>query len=152
MIREATDIEIVQVMANLRQEDYEELFYSSSFDNEQDFLMDMTQVVHYMGCDVCLIGNEPVMLGGINPVRHGVFNIWGFGTDRAEEAMVQITKRAQEYITEAFDMGAHRIQAASRCGHKQAHRWLSLVGLIRESKMVGFGSDGSDYYMYAVTR
>lgn len=91
---------------------------------------------------------EPVVMGGLILLRPGVARSWMTGTDRWPYVVREVTRYCRKVMAAILEADIHRIETVSASWHEEAHRWYRLLELERESIMVGYGADGSDFFMF----
>ena len=95
-------------------------------------------------------GDEPIALYGCRPMWPGVWSMWFLATDNISKIGKSVTAHARDVIVPGlFREGAHRLECRSMEGHVEAHRWLGVLGAIREGTNYGFGRGGEDFHVYA---
>lgn len=95
----------------------------------------------------------PVLIGGFEPVRPGVFHGWQMavadGWERYGRAFHKLSVRLMDNL---LADGAHRIQACPLLSRHAAHAWYLRAGMRNEGILRGYCTDGSDAVMFARTR
>lgn len=103
---------------------------------------------------VVLEGDMPVLLGGFDPLRTGVYEAWLVGTDEAwsrhGHAFTRICRRAIDQILHA---DGHRVQVCALASRTAAHDWYErFLGMEREGVHKRHGANGEDFIMFAKVR
>jgi len=95
----------------------------------------------FVGVDAA---NKPIMAGGFEPLRPGVFELWAVGTTEGwEKHWRTITLTCNRLIRDTFAGGAHRVQIVALASRTQAHDWYERgLKLRREGEHPGFFADG----------
>lgn len=101
-----------------------------------------------------LEGDRPVLLGGFDPLRSGVYEAWLVGTDEAwskhGHAFTRICRRA---INQLLHDGAHRVQVIALDSRKAAHTWYQRgLGFEFEGLLRGHCANGEDAVMFSRVR
>lgn len=139
---------VAHIAYNLRQADREELaanmwgFNSSAIARQ---LID--QAAH--GFVACADDGVPVAVLAVVPWWPGVYQAAMFATPRWPEVALSVTRHALKVWSPAIRaLGVRRAHAFSHAEHKQAHRWLELLGGVCEGRMERFGAGGEDFLIY----
>jgi hypothetical protein len=94
----------------------------------------------------------PVLLGGFEPIRPGVYECWLAGSlDAWTQHWRTFTRVCRRLLADLFANGAHRVQTCALASRTAAHRWYASVGLAREGVLHGYGATGADFIMFART-
>lgn len=98
--------------------------------------------------------NKPILLGGFEPMRAGVYRAWLLGTpegwDAHWHAMTRICRRLCDGL---FADGAHRIEVVALASRTEAHGWYEAgLRMTREGHHPGYFADGQAAVTYAITR
>lgn len=96
-------------------------------------------------------GNMPVVAGGFEPLRPGVYSGWMVGTtegwSRYWRAITRHTRRLHDKV---LSEGAHRIEIIAKASRVFAHDWYERGLLMeREGVLRGYCADGSDAVMFS---
>lgn len=146
MIVKATSEHLSFVLSHLRDSDREELVLTQWGDN-------LSEIRHAPGAQYAVMRDGvPVCVFGVVPLFPGVGQAWLIGTDEIGKSGVEVAHACQKVVNTLLDCHMHRIQAFSAGFYTQAHRWLERIGFHRESTLRKFGKEGSDFYVFAVTR
>lgn len=96
----------------------------------------------------------PVLLGGFEPQRNGVYEGWHMATQDAwAKHWRAFTKISVRLMDDLFANGAHRIQTCALISRTQAHRWYErALGMACEGVQYGYFADGQDGVMFARVR
>jgi hypothetical protein len=99
-------------------------------------------------------GNLPVVIGGFEPVRPGVYQTWMAGTDEGWTRYWRgITKMARQLVTHMLETDAQRVQDVALASRRRAHEWYRrALGMHYEGTHAAFYADGSDAVCYARVR
>lgn len=146
MIVKATSEHLSFVLSHIRDSDRKELLLTQWGDS-------ISEISHAPGAQYAVLRDGlPVCVFGVVPLFPGVGQGWLIGTDEIGKSGVEVAHACQTVVNTLLDGHMHRIQADSAEFHTQAHTWLELIGFSRESRMVGFGKDGTDFFRYAICR
>ncbi len=95
---------------------------------------------------------HPVLLGGFEPIRPGVFEGWHMATDDGWQKYGPLFHRlCIRLMNNLFANGAHRIQTCALTSRIQAHAWYERIGMMNEGVLSGYCTDGQDGVMFART-
>lgn len=102
----------------------------------------------------CALDDRPVCCLGWAELHPGVLEAWAYGTDEFPKVSTELTKFVKRQLRPSLlgQLGIHRMQAISRSDHVKAHRWLGVLGFVKESVLSAYGSDGADYIMFRASR
>lgn len=88
---------------------------------------------------------RPVVVGGFEPARPGVFDVWQAGTDAGwAQHGRSITRWSGRLIRDVLKGGAHRLQVTALASRTQAHAWYEALGFECEGVRRGYCADGQD--------
>ena len=101
-----------------------------------------------------LEGDRPVLLGGFDPLRRGVYEAWLVGTDEAwakhGHAFTRICRRA---IAQILHSDGHRVQVCALSSRTAAHDWYQRgLGMKFEGVQKRFVANGDDIHLFAKVR
>jgi len=103
--------------------------------------------------NVSLSNGVPVAAWGACYIRPNVWSVWMFSTDRWPEVALTVTRNIRkEMMPSMIDSGAVRAECWSMEGHDVAHRWLGVLGAVRECSVEDYGSNRKTYFCYSWTR
>jgi hypothetical protein len=92
----------------------------------------------------------PVLAGGFEPLRPGVFEGWHVGTDAgwAEHgrSFVRVCRRL---LTQILAGDAHRVQTVALASRTHAHRYYAALGMRCEGVLAKHFTDGQDGHLFA---
>ncbi len=97
---------------------------------------------------------HPVLAGGFEPVRAGVYECWMMGTQegwaRYGFTFNRVARRLMRGLLESH---AHRLQAVVLAELAHVHGWHGKgMGMVNEGIQHGYCANGADVVMFAVTR
>ena len=102
---------------------------------------------------VALTGGIPVAVVGVTPVRERLWCAWMLTTDRWPEVALSVTKHVRRKIIPFLtDRGVNRVEARAIAGHKEAHRWLELLGAVDGGALEDYGHHRETYHLFSWTR
>lgn len=144
---------ILHICANLRDADRSEIFGLMWEDDPH--VMANGLLARPLGMtDVFCVDDEPVSILGTIPYWPGVWEVFAFGTDKWDKAVISLTKRAFRFMVPAiYNAGGHRAQCWSEATHTDAHKWLTgVMHAQHEATARGYGKAGQDYHLYSWDR
>lgn len=95
----------------------------------------------------------PVLLGGFEPKRRGVYEAWLVGTtDGWDKYWRRFTRECGRQVDAMLTMHAHRIEVYALENMVRVHAWYETIGFAREATLKGYCADGRDAVMYARVR
>ena len=102
---------------------------------------------------VALYSGEPVAAWGASEIRPQCWNVWMFATDKWSKVALSVTRDLKKTIIPTFiDVGAVRADCWSMDGHDVAHRWLEVLGAVRECSVEDYGPTRKTFHCYSWTR
>ncbi len=146
-------LDVEYVCLHLRAADAREVFGVRHDDNPMSLAMETVEVVHAHGFGrVFYREGRPAAVCGAAERHPGVWVAFAYGTDEFGLVAGAVSRYALGELRSALMLaGAHRLEAQSRSDHVRAHAWLEWLGASRESVLVGYGSDGADYFNFVWT-
>ncbi len=95
--------------------------------------------------------NLPFLVGGLIPIRKGVYEAWLAGTMEGwEKHGFAITRFCRKQVDDLLKTEAHRVHVVSLAGRNHAHEWYERgIGMKREGVLKGYFSNGADAVMFA---
>ena len=92
---------------------------------------------------------EPVAIAGAIQSHPGNFGLFGFGTDRWDDAWRMVTLVLKRDMLPALhELKMRRAQAMSPQHHLKTHKWLRFLGAQEEVRMSAWGVGGEDFRMF----
>ena len=102
---------------------------------------------------VALCGGVPVSAYGAAEIRPKFWTVWMFATDRWPDVALKVTRAIKkDLIPELERRGCNRAECWSSEDHHLAHRWLEVLGAIKECSAEDYGPEKNTYYCYSWTR
>jgi len=147
----ATYADVVFIARRLRADDYAEIMPLTWSRKPEDLAL---RTIASGGIStVALSGGVPVSVYGAAEIRPKFWTVWMFATDRWPEVALKVTRAITRDLTPEFKrLGCSRAECWSIEGHDVAHRWLEVLGAVRECAAEDYGPDGNTYYCYSWTR
>lgn len=139
--------EILYVCAHMREKSRQEILgmWDGGVEQFGDFLT-ATEGFKWVG----YAEGRPAALIGAYPLHRGVWGLFGLGTEDWTLIWREVTSVARRDMLRAVtETGAHRAECITRADHDDTHRWLKLLGAKHKVDLPRYGSDGSDYVMFA---
>jgi hypothetical protein len=83
--------------------------------------------------------------------RPNVATLLFFATDDFGGAVAaDFTRFVKQRLFPGYvEKGVHRIECAALAEYDEMHRWLKVLGLVREAVMLGFGRGGETYMQFS---
>ena len=101
---------------------------------------------------VALLGENPVAVFGAKEIRPKFWNVFMFATDQWPRVALSVTKNILRVIRpHMIESGAVRADCWSIDGHTDAHRWLELLGAVREATLADYGPTRKNFHCYSWT-
>lgn len=147
MIEECSKDALLHVLGNLRDMDRKEV--RATWPNISDeglagFLLASSRFSFSVMCE-----GVPVAAGGVCAVSQGVGSLWFLSTDSIRHVIFALTRTFKREILEVLShMGFHRAEVRTIKGHRQAHRWIEILGGVKESRLKNFGANKETFYLY----
>jgi hypothetical protein len=135
----------MEVAANMRAKDHEEIFQirwnDSLFDLVQDCLWSKFSWV-------AALDGKPTAVIGASPRHPGAWSAFMFATDGFPKIQRDLTKFARRVIIKTLvDQGERHLQCYSLGTHKVAHNWLEWMGATSVD-VPNYGKGGEDYKLF----
>ena len=102
-----------------------------------------------------LVGESgPLVIGGFDMIRPGVWQDWLFSTPEAWSPPYwrSVTKACRRVMDGMLNSQAHRLQCLSLASRTRAHEWYRPLGLRLEGTLREYGVNGEDALMFARLR
>lgn len=95
------------------------------------------------------LDDRPVVAIGAVQQWPGNFVGFAFATDEFPKVAVTATRFVRRVLLPTCrNMGMKRAEARTIVSHTESHRWLEVVGAVRESRLKSWGKHGEDFYVY----
>ena len=111
---------------------------------------------HLRECPKWVLSTDagPVVVGGFDMIRPGVWQDWLFSTPAAwsPENWRGVTRACRRVMDAMLNSQGHRLQCLSLASRTRAHRWYRPLGLQLEGTLRGYGVNGEDALMFARLR
>jgi hypothetical protein len=151
----AFDIEAAcHVIAHMRQIDRDEIYATPHVRDEVDLLAAVLLASeHEPGKGQVFTfytdAGVPVALMGWTENAPGLANVWCFGTDDWQSAILSMTKNVHRVIVpELIRSGVARAECAALASRADTAKWLPMLGLKPEAVLAGFGHQREDFILY----
>lgn len=93
--------------------------------------------------------DTPVAMFGAAAQGSTTVTAWMMGTRKSWRAVPQITRFIRGPLADHLkQQGFVWAEARSQVGHDVAHRWLTRLHAYVVAELPGYGSDGSDFYLF----
>lgn len=95
----------------------------------------------------------PYYVAGFSIINSGVAMAWSMSTDKCGKHVMEMTRISRAVIRSLMkDSGIHRVQMMCMATRSTARRWFEALGASHEATFKGYGRNGEDFVMYAITR
>lgn len=146
-------INVTWVARNMRQADAAELF-ATRYDDDPDALA--VDILTRWGPMWWVAGNahtqRPVAVIGATERWPGMWQVGMFATDEFGQIGLGLTKWVAQRMIPTIretQFGVRRAEAFSIEGHDVAHRWLEMLGAVRDPvPLDGYGKGGETFHRY----
>lgn len=92
---------------------------------------------------------EPVAALGAVECWPGTWQPWAFGTERFNEVALGLTRFVRrEMIPALARLGWRTAECFSMAGHEESHRWLGIIGAVRDREVPSYGKNGEDFVRF----
>jgi len=103
--------------------------------------------------NVALSSGRPVAAWGATMTRPQMWTVWMFSTDRWPDVALTVTRNIRRVMMPSMiESGAVRADCWSMDGHDTAHRWLEVLGALRECSIEDYGATRKTFHCYSWTR
>lgn len=103
--------------------------------------------------NVALCSGRPVAAWGAAMQRPKMWSVWMFSTDLWPHVALTVTRNIRRVMMpEMIEAGAVRADCWSMEGHDIAHRWLEVLGALRECSVEDYGATRKTFHCYSWTR
>lgn len=143
---------VLYVARHMREMDKREI-YALRFADEPFHLMNDVMAQPHFSWIGWHQGLPCAVFGGME-IHPGVWSMFMFATDDFPKIALGVTRFAKNGLLPQLwgRLSAHRLQAHSHEGHRDAHRWLKRLGCEKEAVLRGYGRDGSDYGLWVLRK
>lgn len=147
-------MDVAMVAAHMRERDVVEFLATSTAVDRADLALHLTR--RYGQSDELIaarFNGEAVAIGGCIQHRPNVVTLLFFATDAFPHIALGLTRFiTKRLFPEVKAAGAHRIECVSHAEHRDAHRWIRMLGLRQEAELRGFGRHGETFLQFAWVR
>lgn len=150
-IEPLTELAVARVALSMRPADEREIFATRW---AYDPLGVARQIAQFatIGFVACL-DRAPVAVVAAMPVAPTVLSVGMFATEDWPKVALSTTRFARQLIRAAVSEGQiHRAECRSIEGHHTAHRWLEMLGAVREAPLPDMGRNRETFFLYAWRR
>jgi hypothetical protein len=134
---------------NMREIDRHEIYANLPTSNPIEWANWVFHNVAKNGCAwIAALDGRPTAVMGIYENFPGNWEIFSFGTPDYIRVLVAFKPKWYLMIDYLRDHGGHRLQCRSLATHKEAHRFLKLMGFAPEAVLQAFGRDREDYILF----
>lgn len=98
-------------------------------------------------------GVVPVATWGASRIRPKVVTVWMFATDLWPKVALSVTRHINRVVMPTLiDAGCVRAECWTHSNHHVAHKWLSILGAVREATVEDYGQNRVPYHCYSWTK
>ena len=102
---------------------------------------------------VARFGAVPVATWGASRTRPKVVSVWMFATDRWPKVALTVTRHINRVVMPALiEDGCVRAECWTHANHHAAHKWLEILGAVREATVEDYGQNRVPYHCYSWTK
>lgn len=143
--------DVVYIARNMRELDAEEILPLTWSGKPEDLAMGICASGGI--ASVALSLGRPVATWGATMIRPQFWTVWMFSTDRWPDVALTVTRNIRRVMMPLLiDSGAVRADCWSMDGHDTAHRWLEVLGALRECSVEDYGATRKTFHCYSWTR
>lgn len=97
-----------------------------------------------------LHNDEPIAIVGWYLISPGVLQVWSLISDGVSQCPIAFHKSVRLLIEHGFErFELRRMQMSVRLGFGPGWKWAKALGFNCEGVMKKYGTDGSDYWLFA---
>lgn len=147
MVQAELKFEDVEYIAkNMREWDKREI-YASHWHDDPTELAKETMPHHLFAWTFGL--DRPIAAVGAICMWPGVWTVWMFATDEFHLIALPLTKFIKRKMMPALYPFAHRVECKTIEGHKEAQKWLDMLGAKREDGILEkYGKNKDNFIVY----
>jgi hypothetical protein len=150
-IIDARYADVVYVARNMRELDAEEIWPVTIAKTPETLALGVVSGGNLKF--VAGFGAVPVATWGASPVRPGVVSVWMFATDQWPKVALAVTRHIKkELIPALIDAGCVRAECWTHSNHNIAHKWLEILGAVKEATVEDYGLNRVPYHCFSWTR
>tara|TARA_R100001594_G_scaffold26371_2_gene51143 strand:+ start:4001 stop:4576 length:576 start_codon:yes stop_codon:yes gene_type:complete len=143
--------DVVEIARNMRLSDAEEIWPVTIVKTPETLAV--ATVAGYGLKYVARYGAVPVATWGATEIRPQVASVWMFATDRWPKVALSVTRHINKTVMSILmSEGYVRAECWSHDNHHVAHRWLELLGAVREATVEDYGQNRVPYHCYSWTK
>lgn len=102
------------------------------------------------GCVAATSDGTPAAVVAATEAYPGVYQVGMYATKDWPKVALGLTKWTLRVMRPALlQAGGHRMECRSIDSHDQAHRWLEMLGAVRECVLPDCGKDRETFFQYA---
>ena len=150
-IIDARYADVVYVARNMRKLDAEEIWPVTIAKTPETLALG---IAHGAGLRFVVgYGAGPVATWGASPIRPGVVSVWMFATNQWPKVALAVTRHIKkQLIPVLIDAGFVRAECWSHVNHHVAHKWLEILGAVKEATVEDYGPNRVPYHCFSWTR
>jgi hypothetical protein len=142
-----------RVAMNMRAMDRAEIYATRWREDPTDVARDSILLSRFGFICASERDGEPIAAIGAAELWPTMWSVWMFATDRWPEVAFAATRMVRRVLVpQLLETGARRAECRALASHRQAHRWLRLLGARREFRIRDFGKNGEDFVSFVWRR
>lgn len=142
-----------RVAMNMRAMDRAEIYATRWREDPADVARDSVLLSRFGFVCASDRDGEPISAIGAAELWPTMWSVWMFATDRWPEVALAATRLVRRVLVpQLLEAGARRAECRALASHRQAHRWLKLLGARREFRVRDFGKNGEDFVSFVWRR
>ena len=143
---------LLVVAANMRERDREEIF-GMWWEDDPEFLArklaGLSKTSDDMAYVACSAEGVPVCAFGFYEMWPGMWSAWMFATDQLPKVAKTVIKfLRKKCLPELLRRGAHRVECKAHENNAWAGNFIERMGGVKETVMLDYGRDRSNYVLY----
>ena len=143
--------DVVEIARNMRELDAEEIWPVTYAKTPENLALSTVAGVGLKY--VARYGAVPVATWGASEMRPKVVSVWMFATDRWPKVALSVTRHINRVVMPTLiEAGCVRAECWTHANHHVAHRWLELLGAVREATVEDYGQNRVPYHCYSWTQ
>tara|TARA_R110002020_G_scaffold132553_1_gene295974 strand:- start:7541 stop:8116 length:576 start_codon:yes stop_codon:yes gene_type:complete len=143
--------DVVEIARHMRELDAEEIWPVTYAKTPESLALGTVAGVGLRYVARC--GAVPVATWGASQMRPKVVSVWMFATDRWPKVALSVTRHINRVVMPTLiEAGCVRAECWTHANHHVAHKWLSILGAVREATVEDYGANRVPYHCYSWTK
>ena len=132
----------------MRQSDAEEIWPATFAENAETLAAYTPKSDAYVATQ----NTVPIAVWGASPLRPATVSVWMFATDHWPLVAKSVTAHIKRKLRhDLMDRDLVRAECWSHEDHVQAHRWLEVLGAVREATVEDYCANRAAYHCFSWT-